>query len=235
MVVDCGGGTVDITTRKLLENNRLSEITERSGDFCGSTFVDKEFIKFLGGVLGTHVMDSLKNNHYQQLQYMIQKFCERAKHPFTGDDPNFGYEIDLDEICPAWVQYANEEVKERLEEIDRVIDINYVTIKQMFDPVIERILSMIRTQLDNSYHYGNCSMIFLVGGFGQSKYLQKRIKQEFQSVMVLVPNNPLAAVSRGAAMYGLSLNVISSRVLKYTYGIQVRNYWVCSFLFNWTL
>ena len=35
MVVDCGGGTVDLTTRKLLSRNRLSEITERTGDFCG--------------------------------------------------------------------------------------------------------------------------------------------------------------------------------------------------------
>ncbi|CAB4473682.1 unnamed protein product [Rhizophagus irregularis] len=31
MVVDCGGGTVDLTTRKLLRDNKLSEITERTG------------------------------------------------------------------------------------------------------------------------------------------------------------------------------------------------------------
>ncbi|RIA79988.1 hypothetical protein C1645_839501 [Glomus cerebriforme] len=28
MIVDCGGGTVDLTTRKLLEGNQLGEITE---------------------------------------------------------------------------------------------------------------------------------------------------------------------------------------------------------------
>ncbi|CAG8840172.1 35786_t:CDS:2, partial [Gigaspora margarita] len=33
MIVDCGGGTVDFTTRELLENNRLGEITEYSDDF----------------------------------------------------------------------------------------------------------------------------------------------------------------------------------------------------------
>ncbi|CAG8687366.1 4881_t:CDS:2 [Funneliformis mosseae] len=42
-VADCGGGTVDLTSRKLLPENKLSEITERIGDLCGSTFVDKEF------------------------------------------------------------------------------------------------------------------------------------------------------------------------------------------------
>ena len=44
MIVDCGGGTVDLTTRKLLEDDQLGEVTERAGDFCGSTFIDKEFI-----------------------------------------------------------------------------------------------------------------------------------------------------------------------------------------------
>ena len=227
MVVDCGGGTVDITIQKLLENNRLSENTERSGDFCGSTFVDKRFIEYLSRVLGTRVINLLRNNHYGQLQYMIQEFCDAAKHPFTGDDPDFLYEVDIKRNCPELLQYVSEEVKEEMEARDWIIDIDYYTIKEMFDPIIERILCLIRAQL----FYGNCSVIFLAGGFSQSKYLQERIKQEFQSIMVLVPKTPLAAISRGAAMYGSSLSVISSRVLKYTYGIQVRNYWVCFFSF----
>ena len=33
MIVDCGGGTVDLTTRKLINENQLDEITERIGDF----------------------------------------------------------------------------------------------------------------------------------------------------------------------------------------------------------
>ncbi|CAB5380776.1 unnamed protein product [Rhizophagus irregularis] len=45
MIVDCGGGTVDLTTRELLEDERLSEITERSGDYCGSSFIDQAFLE----------------------------------------------------------------------------------------------------------------------------------------------------------------------------------------------
>ena len=40
MVVDCGGGTIDLTTRKLLDKNQLGEITERAGGNCGSAFID---------------------------------------------------------------------------------------------------------------------------------------------------------------------------------------------------
>ncbi|CAB5380780.1 unnamed protein product [Rhizophagus irregularis] len=42
MIVDCGGGTVDLTTRELLEDKRLSELTERTGDCCG---IRREFCK----------------------------------------------------------------------------------------------------------------------------------------------------------------------------------------------
>ncbi|CAG8445733.1 2539_t:CDS:2 [Rhizophagus irregularis] len=45
-------GTVDLTTRRLLRDNKLSEIIERTGDFCGGSYVDREFLKFLSRKLG---------------------------------------------------------------------------------------------------------------------------------------------------------------------------------------
>ncbi|CAG8744997.1 4750_t:CDS:2, partial [Gigaspora rosea] len=53
LIVDCGGGTVDLTMRKLLSNYEvaLSEVTECTGDFCGSVFIDQEFLKFLGEIV----------------------------------------------------------------------------------------------------------------------------------------------------------------------------------------
>ncbi|CAB5380830.1 unnamed protein product [Rhizophagus irregularis] len=44
MIVDCGGGTVDLTTRQV-EGKQLGEITERAGDYCGSTFIEDKFIE----------------------------------------------------------------------------------------------------------------------------------------------------------------------------------------------
>src|SRR3954451_2162411 len=94
MIVDCGGGTIDITIHKLVGSNQLSEVTESTGDFCGSTFIDGEFIKFLRNKLGDSAIDSFRDNCYGQFQYMIQHFCENAKIPFTGDDLDFLYELD---------------------------------------------------------------------------------------------------------------------------------------------
>jgi molecular chaperone DnaK (HSP70) len=235
MIVDCGGGTVDLTTRKLLEGNQLGEITERAGDYCGSTFIDNEFINYLRRELGDNAIDLLEHNHYGQMQYMIQQFCQNVKLPFTGNDPNFYYDMDLEEVSPALLQYITGDVKESLEETEGSIKLDYNVIKSMFDPIVERILRMINAQLDNSRE--KCSAMFLVGGFSQSKYLQKRIKQEFKERVdiISVPPSPIAAISRGAAIYGINHRnmdemdgikcIINSRVLKFTYGIEVLLIW----------
>ncbi|PKY50239.1 actin-like ATPase domain-containing protein [Rhizophagus irregularis] len=240
MIVDCGGGTVDLTTRKLLENKQLSEVTERAGDFCGSTFIDREFLNALRKILGDRAINSLRDNHYGQMQYMIQEFCLNAKLLFTGDKSEFSsYEMDIEDLVPVVMQYVTEEVEDEMEEADWLIEFGYDFIKSMFDPIIERIITMIQTQLDNSRE--TCSAMFLVGGFSQSKYLQKIIKQKFQRQVknILVPLHPIAAISRGAALYGLSMInsapnldrmnslkfVINERKLKYTYGIRVCCEW----------
>jgi molecular chaperone DnaK (HSP70) len=104
MVVDCGGGTVDLTTRKLLENDKLDEITEREGDFCGGSFVDDEFLKFIGKKVGESALKLVRKNHYSQLQYMVQEFCRRVKIQFTGQESNTqSYEFDLNSNVPFFI------------------------------------------------------------------------------------------------------------------------------------
>ncbi|CAB4375331.1 unnamed protein product [Rhizophagus irregularis] len=248
MIVDCGGGTVDLTTRKLngIEPLQLGEVTERTGDFCGSTFIDRLFVEFLREKLGTSAIDLLIENHYGQLQYMVQEFCRRVKEPFTGDNVLFRYDLDIEENAPVLLQYVSKEVKDIMEEDEWLIEITYHDVKYWFDYIIDRIINMIHVQLSNSINNGEtCSAMFLVGGFSESKYLQQRIKQEFQKeneenkIKIIPPNQPIAAIVRGAAMYGLSLknssnahrmdklkrSVIRSRTLKFTYGIKILGKW----------
>ncbi|CAG8579921.1 14377_t:CDS:2 [Funneliformis caledonium] len=239
MVVDCGGGTVDLTIRKLINDKQLGEVTERAGDFCGSSFIDAEFIKYLRKLVGDKPMDSLVENHYGRMQYMIQQFCISGKLRFTGDDPNFQYVLDIQETIPELKQYITDEnIIKALD--DWVVEIDFETMKLIFEPVIQKILLMIKAQLDNAQE--TCSAMFLVGGFSESKYLQKRIKEEFLNRVkdISVPIQPMAAIARGAAIYGLSIRsnnlnnlgndddlkcVIVSRVLKYTYGIKTTTKW----------
>ncbi|PKY56879.1 hypothetical protein RhiirA4_508425 [Rhizophagus irregularis] len=237
MVVDCGGGTVDLTTRKLLEENQLGEITERAGDFCGSTFIDKEFIELLKREIGNSAMNSFIDEHYGQLQYLVQNFCQDVKLNFTGDDLDCKYELDLETLAPKLSLYITGSERDSMLIKEWIIELDYKTVKSMFDPIVDRIIKMIHVQLNNSE---KCSAIFLVGGFGQSKYLQKRVEEEFSDLVenISIPNQPIAAVLRGAAIYGKSLQesknmknmnnlkcVIATRVLNYTFGIRISPLW----------
>ena len=162
MIVDCGGGTVDLTTVKLLNENQLGELTERAGDYCGSVFIDHEFIKHLENKLGEKAIDLLRKNYYGQMQFIIQEFCQHVKLPFTGEDTTFAYEMDLEKISPVLLQHISDEVKREMEDASWLIKFDYEKIKSMFDSVIDRIIRMIEAQLENCE---KCSAMFLVGGF----------------------------------------------------------------------
>ncbi|GES81280.1 hypothetical protein GLOIN_2v1470314 [Rhizophagus clarus] len=218
LVVDCGGGTVDLTIRKLLNKNELGEVTIRTGDFCGGTCVDQEFVKFLELKVGESAISSLKENHYEKYQYLIQEFCRNVKLHFTGIEEEYkNYELDIEQSCPILKKYITGSKKRRLEDDEWNIELGFDDIKKMFDPVISKIIKLIHDQLDNDK---TCSTIFLVGGFSESKYLQERIKKEFNIRVdhILIPFQPIAAVARGAVKYGINNKFIKNRVLKYTYG-----------------
>src|SRR3954452_2000211 len=83
LVVDCGGGTVDLTIRTVLPDRTLDEETVKSGGLCGSTFVDQEFLKFLGRIVGLNALEEFKEKNYGSLQKLIYKFfCPEVKLPF---------------------------------------------------------------------------------------------------------------------------------------------------------
>ncbi|KAF0543534.1 actin-like ATPase domain-containing protein [Gigaspora margarita] len=168
LIVDIGGGTVDLTIRKLLSES-----------------------------------------NYGLLQYMVQEFCRSAKIPFTGEKKDFKtFELDLEELCPVLKNYVDDTAKKYLEELEWVIEIEFDDVKGMFDPVIGRIIRLIRGQLDACK---NCTAMFLVGGFSEFKE---------KVPIISSPDKPIAAIVRGALLYGLDTAVVKSRVLRYTYGIR---------------
>jgi hypothetical protein len=227
MVADCGGGTVDLTTRKLLPGNKLSEITERVGDLCGSTFVDKEFLHWLGRKVGFQALEKLKLNHYGQMQHLVQRFfCTRIKFKFNGDPTVYRtFKLNLRHYCTDLPQYVTGEFKNQMEEAAWILRVDFQSVKEMFDPVINRVIELIGDQLNNSER---CSAIFLVGGFSESPYLLTRVRETFLDhvPIIAVPALPIAAIVRGAITYGLNIDAIHDRILKWTYGVEVGRQWV---------
>ncbi|CAI2165978.1 9202_t:CDS:2 [Funneliformis geosporum] len=174
----------------------------RSEMLCGSTFVDKEFIEYLSRKLGNSAMEMFRENHYEQMQFLIQEFCKSCKWPFTGEKQDFSsYELDLDVSAPMLKKYITNDMIEKIEEDEWIIEIGFNDIKSMFDPVVEKILNLIHKQLNSSLE--TCSAMFLIGGFSESKYLQRRIKENFAHRVhtILVPGSPIVTIELGAVIY----------------------------------
>lgn len=98
--------------------------------------------------------------------------------------------------------------------------IQHKAVKEMFDPVLRNITTHISSLLQHRKLHP-CKYFFLVGGFSESEFLQKAIKDRFGSqVGVLVPSEAQMSVIKGAVLFGHSPDEIKTRVARKTYGYQ---------------
>lgn len=96
---------------------------------------------------------------------------------------------------------------------------------QVFEPVTEKVLDLIRGQhkLSNPIQGAPevLDVIILTGGLGQSKYLQKKIQDYYQDIVVYSPILYDQSVVRGAVALALNPNLITHRITRRSYGIEV--------------
>ena len=115
-------------------------------------------------------------------------------------------------------------------------------IKDIFEPVVKEVCDLVQGQVSGLRSKGGIvSGIVLVGGFGQSDYLYRRLKAQFSSaapppyserpthasvtanneggsIEVMQPVYAWTAVVRGAVSRGLEGNMVISRKSRMHYG-----------------
>ncbi|CAG8844404.1 35001_t:CDS:1, partial [Racocetra persica] len=161
------------------------------GALCGSSSVDREFLKFLGQKLGFAAMEKLKEYHYGQMQYLVQEFVSRVKFSFNGNPNEYTpKELDVEHICPALLQYVTGQAREQMEMEEWIIDLDYQTVKDIFDPVVKNITDLVQRQIEST----QCAAMFLVGEFSESLYLQTQIRRYFATRIpfIAIPKQPIA-------------------------------------------
>ncbi|WAR14057.1 HS12A-like protein [Mya arenaria] len=87
--------------------------------------------------------------------------------------------------------------------------------KRPIDLLMRHLKSLLAEPKMRSVH-----TVILVGGFGESPYVQRRIKSEITGVRLILPSEAGLAVLKGAVRFGLSPDIVSSRILKYMYGVS---------------
>jgi hypothetical protein len=211
LLVDAGGGTVDLITYTVESLQPIVEVREAvpgSGHACGSIFLNRIFRQWLAGHLR-----NLEGYDEDTLDEAMKEFEETTKRKFTGEEQTVKIGV------PGMMDCADKGIKRQK------LTIPASLLKSIFNPVMGMITTLVQAQLQQAK---NAKAIVLVGGFGRSPYLRKCIQQVVGSELdILQPPYGWTAVVRGAllrALHEASIQAprvqISSRIARRAYGIK---------------
>ncbi|KAJ7141731.1 hypothetical protein C8R43DRAFT_1071627 [Mycena crocata] len=206
IIVDAGGGTVDISAyRKLTsaKGNSFEEIARAQCLFKGSIFVSNRAQE--------HLKNILQGSKYAgDVEHIRDCFDKVTKLRFRSTDEwsyiKFGRPRDRDEA----LNITNGQLK-----------LSSAVVARFFKPSLDAIVVAITNQSRTSTV--PISSVLLVGGFAASEWLYAELKKRMnlQGLQVSRPDSHVnKAVADGAVSFYLD-RFVSTRISKHTYGIEV--------------
>lgn len=91
----------------------------------------------------------------------------------------------------------------------------------MFTKPVDHVKGHLQRLLQEPTTNGT-EVIIMVGGFSDSPMLHQPIKERYPGINVIKPEEAVLAVLKGAVMFGHNSTIISPRICKLTYGLQMR-------------
>ncbi|KAI7260445.1 actin-like ATPase domain-containing protein [Hortaea werneckii] len=219
VVVDAGGGTVDLITYgiKSLRPLRLEEVVRGSGGCCGAAFLNLAFEKFVQKKLGNKAFFELRFNKPKTWLTALNYFEDHVKRNFNPAQKDTDFYVPL----PNFEDNAKAGIE------DGFLCVNQKDASKIFKPIVSQIIDLVEGQVSSVHALGQkVKALILVGGFGQSEFLatclRKRFSERDPTIEVLQPANAWTAVVRGAVLRGLEGNeLVLSRKARRHYGTIV--------------
>jgi hypothetical protein len=224
MVVDCGGGTIDITSYRADADNNLEEIGNDCGGPYGSDYLNRAFVAevLLARFASWTRMRELATDSPAGFASLVEgweKEKTQVEFPVVG-------EIYIPMPAALHRILTDSELRTLGEKQDGIADTIVVSEDEtaaIFDRIVSKVLELVDKQLGEMQlqRRGNKGdeIIVLVGGFGASKYLQTRLQEHVTNrATVIIPPDPGVAVLEGAVHYAYDPQIIA-RKTKLTYGI----------------
>ncbi|KAF5317358.1 hypothetical protein D9611_003533 [Ephemerocybe angulata] len=201
LIVDAGGGTIDVTAYRRDSEQSFEEIAIPRCYFQGAIYVAMRAEKYFDNFL----KDS---RFYQDVPTIVSRFDRTTKHVFRREDE------------PHHIQFASFRERDPAYNIrGGRITVEGSIVASFFEPSISCIVNAIKVQ-QSTAHFPIKS-VFLVGGFAASDWLYEMVKAQIEPLGIVVsrPDTHVSkAVSNGAVSYYLD-GAVTSRVARSTYGI----------------
>lgn len=241
LVVDIGGGTVDIASHAIVGGS-IEELAVPVGNFWGGTTVNEAFSKFLQDFVNDPKfsryigIDDLvkKTRHKADLNNILYTIFETQKMRFGSGESRDNYivpfphsftreyETNLVENGRQMNLKGNMDVQ--IEDDGAVMRFSASKMAEFFQPTIDGIADLMESHLNQGNLARTIDTIYWVGGFGGCTYLRSKLeaimKEEFPGFPYnfLVPPEPDLAVIRGATAFRCDPGVVTKRKADATYG-----------------
>uniref|UniRef100_A0A671KR85 Heat shock 70 kDa protein 12A n=1 Tax=Sinocyclocheilus anshuiensis TaxID=1608454 RepID=A0A671KR85_9TELE len=235
VVVDCGGGTVDLTVHQIrMPEGHLKELYKASGGPYGSIGIDYEFEKLLCKIFGQDFIDQFKIKRPAAWVDLMIAF-ESRKRAATPDRSN-PLNINLPfSFIDYYKKFRGHSVEHALRKsnVDFVkwssqgmLRMNPDAMNALFKPTIDHIIQHL-TELFDRPEVTDIKFLFLVGGFAESALLQQAVHKMLQGrSRIIIPHDVGLTILKGAVLFGLDPSIIKVRRSPLTYGVGVLNRFV---------
>ena len=239
IVIDIGGGTVDISSHSIVEG-RIVEIAIPAGNFWGGTTVNEEFSKFLQDFVddpefSRYVQRGTVNEqtrHKADLNLLLygnagfesQKMrfgSGEGQNSYYFEFPHSFWKMYKDSILERG-QQLNSKEGVQVDDEGAVIRICDSKMSEFFQPAIHEIKNLIKLHLEKNNLARTIDTIYWVGGFGGCKYLRNQLHTFFENLKCNFPvlPEPELAVIRGATAFRCDPGIVLKRKADATYGIK---------------
>jgi len=223
MVVDAGGGTVDLTMHRVEPATaaagkcRLSEVFRSDCLPLGSSRLDERaeetIIKPLFSSHPPGAFEAWKRDHHHSYRSQMEEW-EKVKRRFTGQKGvvmNTATWLQQHLGAPDYLNLTAQELKEKV-------------FDPVFDRIIEKAMYMLSVPRKSDGH-SKADVLIIVGGLGSNRYFAERLTAACRFYVRQQPCCP-ADVAAKAVVMGNTIHlqhpgVIMARVSRLSYGLGI--------------
>ena len=246
MILDIGGGTVDITAHKVSDAGTIQAILPPRGNDWGGKKINEEFKFFLGNLVGDPTFEryistgdtETNSKHSADLDMIINQSFEEEKRVF-GDKKDHTQEDEILINLPySFIQTYRQDLEKGIRELNcndvqfsgDELMLSYIKMDDLFSQSVEEIISCVSECVREVERQCKLASVFFVGGYGGSKYLLGKIRDTLDCrIKTYCPLDHKTAVVSGAVLFHQNPAVIRSRVADATYGAA------CAIVFDPTI
>ncbi|KAJ3370777.1 hypothetical protein GGF31_003802 [Allomyces arbusculus] len=219
LMVDMGGGTVDLTAMRM-GGNGFDELVPGLGASCGSTMLDDQFLSMFRRAVGPTIYDQVLAEH-PKLKLQILRDWEACKTSFMGEKRYYGrVPIPYRMASP---HDAVDILSHEMEVDEGEVCMTTALMESLYKPIVDQIVGLVTTMLDRLKAKGIAvAHVLCVGGFSQSKYLISALRDRLPigPAKVVASMHGPAAILLGAPIFGCRPELIHKQVARLTYGID---------------